>query len=151
MPIRFDIGPGETNASFIYANRRAARRQTEAERDAVFRKYRMLVGTVYSNSWQARLAALKELSDPAVHPEYWDEDMRPRLPLNISSSMLSAIVPSAGGAFLHFRSNPGKAYYYPCAGTTAATAKRVEDLVTSPDLEKAYAGWWARMNGGRRR
>lgn len=146
MSIRFELGPGGTNA-FNYANRRAAARQTQAQRDAIYQKYQRLVGRMFPNQYVANVAAEQELKQL---PEYWDEDTQPRLPLNLQSEMLSSIVPSSGGVFIYFRSNPGKGYYYPAGASTAETAKRVEQLVTSPDIEKAYAGWWAKMNGGRR-
>lgn len=144
--IRFDFGPGGTNA-YNYANRRAAARQTQQQRDLIHQQYQSLVGRMFPNAFAARMAEEKALSEL---PEYWNEDTKPRLPLNLQSEMLSAIVPSSGGAFLYFRSNPGKGYFYPCGAGTAETAKRVEQLVTSPDIEKAYAGWWGRMNGKRR-
>ena len=120
-----------------FANRKAAARQTQAQRDAVFAKYNSLVGTMYQNSYAARLAALQELSDPQRTPEYWNEDVEPRLPLNLSSSVLASIRPTMGGAFITFHSNPGKMYFYP-GGSTEDTAKRVETLVTSPDIGKAF-------------
>lgn len=120
-----------------FANRKAAARQTQAQRDAVFAKYQSLVGTLYRDSYGARIAAIDELSDPRRTPEYWDEDTEPRLPLNLSSSVISSIRPTMGGAFITFHSNPGKMYFYPGSGTED-TAKRVETLVTSPDIGKAF-------------
>lgn len=120
-----------------FANRKAAARQTQAQRDAVFAKYNALVGTMYQNSYAARLAAIQELSDPRRTPEYWNEDVEPRLPLNLSSNMIASIRPTMGGAFITFHSNPGKMYFYP-GGGTEDTAKRVETLVTSPDIGKAF-------------
>lgn len=135
--IQFNMAniPGVNTINF--ANRLAARRQTEAQRDAVFAKYRTLVGTMYQNQYAARLAALEELSDPRRTPEYWNEDTEPRLPLNLSSSMLASIRPTMGGAFISFHSNPSKMYFYP-VGSVADTAKRIETLVTSPDIGKAF-------------
>lgn len=120
-----------------FANRKAAARQTQAQRDAVFAKYNSLVGTMYQNSYAARLAALQELSDPQRTPEYWNEDVEPRLPLNLSSSVLASIRPTMGGAFISFHSDPSKLYFYP-GSSTEETAKRVETLVTSPDIGKAF-------------
>jgi hypothetical protein len=130
-----------------FRNRRAAMRQTEEQRDRIFAKHQALVGTLYKNTMAARRAANRELNEL---PEYWDEDTYPRLPLNISSSCFAQIVPSAGGVFLYFRSNPDKAYFYPSAGTTAETAKRVYDLVSSDSLGRAYHNYWGAQNGARK-
>lgn len=135
--ISFDITNAKGANAINWANRLAARRQTQAQRDAVFAKYQSLVGTMYRNSYQARMEALRELSDPQRTPEYWNEDTEPRLPLGLTSSMLAKIQPVMGGAFISFHSNPGKMYWYPGGGTDA-TAKRVEELVTSPDIGKAF-------------
>lgn len=136
--ISFDMANLRGVNTINFANRKAARRQTQEQRDQVFAKYQSLVGTMYRNSYQARLAALQELSDPSLTPEYWNEDMQPRLPLNLSSSMIAKIQPAMGGAFISFHSNPGKMYWYP-GGGTAETAKRVEELVTSPDIGRMFA------------
>lgn len=150
MAIQFNAGNVLHNYNFNYANRRAARRQTEAQRDRVFEKYRALVGTVYKNSLAARRAAFAELRDPTKTPEYWNEDTQPRKELNITSSCFAKVIPSAGGVFLYFRSNPSKGYFYPSAGTTAATAKRVEKLVSSPSLGIAYHRYWGAQNGAKK-
>lgn len=121
-----------------FANRLAARRQTQAQRDAIFAKYQSLVGTMFQNSYAARMAAIQELSDPDKTPEYWDEDTEPRKPLNLSSTMLASIRPSMGGAFVTYQSNPTKLYWVPGGGSTASTAKRIEELVTSPDIGAAF-------------
>lgn len=136
--ISFDMANLRGVNTINFANRKAARRQTQEQRDQVFAKYQSLVGTMYRNNYQARLAALQELSDPRLTPEYWDEDMQPRLPLNLSSSMIAKIQPAMGGAFISFHSNPGKMYWYP-GGGTAETAKRVEELVTSPDIGRMFS------------
>lgn len=136
--ISFDMANLRGVNTINFANRKAARRQTQEQRDHVFAKYQSLVGTMYRNNYQARLAALQELSDPRLTPEYWDEDMQPRLPLNLSSSMIAKIQPAMGGAFISFHSNPGKMYWYP-GGGTAETAKRVEELVTSPDIGRMFS------------
>ena len=135
--ISFDITNAKGANAINWANRLAARRQTQAQRDAVFAKYQSLVGTMYRNSYQARMEALRELSDPQRTPEYWNEDTQPRLPLNLTSSMLAKIQPVMGGAFIYYQSNPSKPYFYP-GGGTEATAKSVEELVTSPDIGKAF-------------
>lgn len=152
MAILFDIHgaskPGMNN--YTLRNRRAAQRQTEAMRDKVFAKYQSLVGTVYKNSLAARRAASAELRDKDKHPEYWNEDTHPRKPLNLSSTCFAKAIPSAGGVFLYFRSNPEKAYFYPSGGTTAETAKRVENLLTQPSIGRAYLNYWGAQNGARR-
>lgn len=135
--ISFDIANAKGANAINWANRLAARRQTQAQRDAVFAKYQSLVGTMYRNSYQARMEALRELSDPQRTPEYWNEDTQPRLPLGLTSSMLAKIQPVMGGAFVYFQSNPSKPYFYPGSGTEAA-AKKIEELVTSPDIGKAF-------------
>lgn len=145
--IRFDIGAGADNSGFNYANRRAAWRQTEEQRELIRQRYNALVGTLYRTPMQANEAAERELDSLE---EYWDEDRVPRRPLNITSNMFSSIVPMAGGAMLYFRSNPSKGYFYPSAGTVPETAKRVAELVSSPDLEKAFTNYWSLMNGGRK-
>lgn len=136
--ISFDMANLRGVNTINFANRKAARRQTQEQRDQVFAKYQSLVGTMYRNNYQARLAALQELSDPRLTPEYWNEDMQPRLPLNLSSSMIAKIQPAMGGAFISFHSNPGKMYWYP-GGGTAETAKRIEELVTSPDMGRMFS------------
>lgn len=145
MPIVFEAGNQLHNHHF--KNRRAAKRQTQAERDKVYAKYQLAVGTLFKNSMAARRAADQELRNPAVHPEYWDEDKAPRLPLSLTSSCFSRIVPAAGGVFLYFRSNPEKGYFYPSAGTTAATAERVYDLLNSRSLGRKYHAYWGAQNG----
>jgi hypothetical protein len=135
--ISFDIANAKGANAINWANRLAARRQTQAQRDAVFAKYQSLVGTMYRNSYQARMEALRELSDPQRTPEYWDEDTQPRLPLGLTSSMLAKIQPVMGGAFVYFQSDPSKPYFYP-GGGTESTAKRIEELVTSPDIGQAF-------------
>lgn len=147
--MHFEIGEGLGNGGF--RNRRAARRQTEEMRSRIFAKYQDQVGTVYKNSLAARRAANAELDDKTKHPEYWDNDRYPRLELNITSSCFARAIPSNGGVFLYFRSNPDKAYFYPSAGTTAATAKRVERLVSSGSLGKAYHNYWGKQNGAKKR
>jgi hypothetical protein len=92
---------------------------------------------MYRNSYQARMEALRELSDPQRTPEYWNEDTQPRLPLGLTSSMLAKIQPVMGGAFIYYQSDPFKPYFYPGGGTEAA-AKKIEELVTSPDIGKAF-------------
>ncbi len=152
MAILFDIHgaskPGMNQ--YTIRNRRAAQRQTEALRDKVFTKYQSLVGTVYKNSLAARRAASAELRDKDKHPEYWNEDTQPRKPLNLSSTCFAKAIPSAGGVFLYFRSNPEKAYFYPSAGTTAETAKRVENLLTQPSIGRAYLNYWGAQNGAKK-
>jgi hypothetical protein len=125
-------------------------RQTEEMRNKVFSKYQNLVGTIYKNSLAARRAANAELNDPKMHPEYWDNDSQPRKTLNMSSSCFAKAIPSAGGVFLYFRSNPEKAYFYPCAGTTAETAKRLSTLLKSPSIGRAYLGGWGAQNGAKK-
>ena len=152
MAIQFNIiGAAEPgmNGSTL-RNRRAAQRQTEEMRDQVYAKYQSLVGTVYKNSLAARRAATAELNDRKKHEEYWNEDQTPRRNLNLHSTCFAKAIPSAGGVFLYFRSNPEKAYFYPCAGTTAETAKRVEELLTSNSIGRAYLGGWGAQNGARR-
>lgn len=146
--IQFVAGDSLHNPAYRAARKtRAARRQTEEQRERIFAKYQALVGTLYKNSLAARRAANKELKEI---PEYWDEDLTPRRELNTTSSCIARVVPNAGGVFLYFRSNPSKGYFYPAAGTTAATAKRVEELVTSPSLGRAVNGDWGARNGARK-
>lgn len=145
MPIRFTPGNQLHNPNF--KNRRAARRQTEEQRSRIFAKYQALVGTLYKNTMAARRAANKELNEL---PEYWDEDTTPRRPLNLTSSCFANVIPAAGGVFLYFRSNPSRGYFYPSAGTTAETAKRVYDLVSSKSLGQAYHNGWGAQNGARK-
>ena len=135
--ISFDLANVKGVNTINFANRKAARRQTQEQRDLVFAKYNSLVGTMYRNQYEARMAALQELSDPQKTPEYWNEDVEPRLPLNLSSSMLAKVQPALGGAFISFHSNPGKMYFYP-GGGTAETARRVEELVTAPDVGRMF-------------
>ena len=61
------------------------------------------------------------------------------------------MIPSAGGVFLYFRSNPTKGYWYPAAGTTAGTAKRVYKLLKSKSLGRAYHDFWGAQNGAKKR
>lgn len=136
--ISFNFGLGNINA-VNYANRLAARRQTEEQRAQIRAKYLALVGTRFPNAFSANRAAELELD---TIPEYWDNDNQPRLPLNPTSTMISRIEPRMGGAFIYFRSNPSKAYFYPVSGNTAATAKKVEQLVISPDVEKHFHAFW---------
>lgn len=149
MAIKFDIGEGLHNPGF--RNRRAAMRQSEELRNRVFMKYQALVGTVYKNNLAARRAAIAELKDPKKHEEYWDEDTKPRRELNLTSSCFAKVIPSAGGVFLYFRSNPTKGYWYPAAGTTAGTAKRVYKLLKSKSLGRAYHDFWGAQNGAKKR
>ena len=137
MSIRFEAGNVLHNLNFNYANRRAARRQTEAQRARIFEKFQALVGTRYKNSLSARRAANAELRRL---PEYWNEDNTPRLPLHITSSCIARVIPAAGGAFIYFRSNPNKGYFYPSAGTTAETAKRGALRTASTSLSQRLRG-----------
>lgn len=146
MPIHFNVAVDKKYGNFTnfrYANRRAARRQTEEQREKIFAKYQALVGTTFRNMGAARRAAQAELRQL---PEYWDEDTTPRRELNIASSCFARIVPSAGGVFIYFRSNPEKGYYYPAAGTKEGTARQVEKLVTAPSLGQAYWHSWRKRN-----
>ena len=146
--IQFYVGDHLHNPAHAAAKRsRAARRQTEEQREKIFAKYQALVGTLYKNSLAARRAANRELKEV---PEYWNEDLVPRRELNTTSSCIERVVPNAGGVFIYFRSNPSKGYFYPSAGTTAETAKRVEQLVTSPSLGRAINGAWGQQNGAQR-
>lgn len=151
MAIVFNVANSVPYANgSMMRNRRAAMRQTEAMRDKVFAKYQALVGTVYKNRLAARRAASAELNDKVRHPEYWDNDTQPRRTLNMSSSCFSKVVPSAGGVFLYFRSNPERGYFYPCAGTTAETSKRVSTLLKSPSIGRAYLNGWGAQNGAKK-
>lgn len=141
---------GDQLHNYHFRNRRAAMRQTEAERDRVYAKYQALVGTLFKNTMAARRAANAELKNPEVHPEYWDEDTHPRQDLNLTSSCFSKIVPVAGGVMLYFRSNDSKGYFYPSAGTKAETAKRVYDLLNSRSLGRKYHNYWGAQNGAKR-
>jgi hypothetical protein len=136
--ISFNFGLGDINA-VNYANRLAARRQTEEQRAQIRAKYLALVGSRFPSTFAANAAADRELDSI---PEYWDNDSQPRLPLNPTSTMISRIEPRMGGAFIYFRSNPSKGYFYPAGGSTAATAKKVEQLVISPDVEKHFQMFW---------
>jgi hypothetical protein len=148
MPITFLAGNQLHNPNF--KNRRAAQRQTEAERSRIFAKYQSLVGTMFKNSLAARRAANAELNNPSLHPEYWDDDTTPRLPLSLTSSCFAQVTPMAGGVMLYFRSNPSKGYFYPSGGTKAETAKRVYDLLSSPSLGQAYHSYWGAQNGAKK-
>lgn len=153
MAITFNINPAAQagmNASTLQ-NRRAAQRQSEAMRDRIFGKYQALVGTLYKNSLAARRAAQAELNDREKHPEYWDQDKTPRRELNLSSTCFAKAIPSGGGVFLFFRSNPEKAYFYPCAGTKAETAKRLTTLLTSGSIGRKYHESWGAQNGAKKR
>ena len=151
MAIVFNVANSVPYANgSMMRNRRAAMRQTEEMRNKVFAKYQNLVGTIYKNSLAARRAANAELNDPKMHPEYWDNDSQPRKTLNMSSSCFAKAIPSAGGVFLYFRSNPEKAYFYPCAGTTAETAKRLSTLLKSPSIGRAYLNGWGAQNGAKK-
>ena len=151
MAIVFNVANSVPYANgSMMRNRRAAMRQTEEMRNKVFSKYQNLVGTIYKNSLAARRAANAELNDPKMHPEYWENDSQPRKTLNMSSSCFAKAIPSAGGVFLYFRSNPEKAYFYPCAGTTAETAKRVSTLLKSPSIGRAYLNGWGAQNGAKK-
>ena len=148
MAIKFTPGPGLHNPGFNWAERRAAFRQTEEQRNEIFAKHQALVGTLYKNTNAARRAANSELNQL---PEYWDDDLTPRRPLNITSSCFANVIPAAGGVFLYFRSNPSKGYFYPSAGTKAETAKRVGKLVESPSLGQAYHEYWGAQNGAQKK
>lgn len=151
MAIVFDIVNTKAHYNVnTMQNRRASMRQTEEMRNKVFAKYQNLVGTIYKNSLAARRAANAELNDPNKHEEYWDKDTKPRKTLNMSSSCFAKIIPAAGGAFLYFRSNPEKGYFYPCGGTTASTAKRIEELMNADSIGSAYLGGWGAKNGARK-
>lgn len=129
------------NSTFNWAERRAAFRQTEEQRNRVFSKYQALVGTVFKNSMAARRAANKELNDRDKTPEYWDDDTAPRRSITPSSSAIKNIRTFAGGCFIQFKGNgPSreKWYWYPCAGTKEATAKRVGKMLTSNSIGKYY-------------
>lgn len=148
MGIRFTPGDQLHNPGFNWAERRAAFRQTQEQRNEIYAKHQALVGTLYKNTMAARRAANSELKQL---PEYWDEDTTPRRPLNITSSCFANIIPAAGGVFLYFRSNPTKGYFFPSAGTKAETAKRVGKLVESPSLGQAYHEYWGAQNGARKK
>ena len=148
MGIRFTPGDQLHNPGFNWAERRAAFRQTEEQRNEIFAKHQALVGTLYKNTMAARRAANSELNQL---PEYWDDDLTPRRPLNITSSCFANIIPAAGGVFLYFRSNPTKGYFYPSAGTKAETAKRVGKLVEEPSLGRAYHDYWGAQNGAQKK
>ena len=148
MGIRFTPGDQLHNPGFNWAERRAAFRQTEEQRNEIFAKHQALVGTLYKNTMAARRAANSELNQL---PEYWDDDLTPRRPLNITSSCFANIIPAAGGVFLYFRSNPTKGYFYPSAGTKAETAKRIGKLVESPSLGQAYHEYWGAQNGAQKK
>lgn len=148
MGIRFTPGDQLHNPGFNWAERRAAFRQTERQRNEIFAKHQALVGTLYKNTMAARRAANSELNQL---PEYWDDDLTPRRPLNITSSCFANIIPAAGGVFLYFRSNPTKGYFYPSAGTKEETAKRVGKLVEEPSLGRAYHDYWGAQNGARKK
>lgn len=150
MSIRFDVGNGSGNR-FSFKNRRAAYRQTQAERNNVYAKYQALVGTLFKNSMAARRAADAELRDPKQHPEYWDNDQVPRLPLRNTSTCVDALVPAAGGVFIYFKSNPSKGYFYPSAGTTEGTAERIGELLTSTSIGESLNGGWGAQNGAARK
>ena len=151
MPITFSLGGAKGNAGF--RNRRAAQRQTEAMRAKVFDKYRMLVGTPFGpkNMMEAHRRAASELNNRDIHPEYWDDDRSPRLPLSLSSSCFSQVTPIAGGVMLYFRSNPTKGYFYPSAGTKEDTAKRVYDLFSHGSIGRYYNAYWGAQNGATKR
>lgn len=152
MSIVFNVA---NNAAFANGatmrNRRAAQRQSEAMRGRVFAKYQALVGTVYKNSLAARRAANAELNDRKKHEEYWNNDTTPRRNLNMSSSCFAKAIPSAGGIFLYFRSNPEKGYFYPAGGTTEESAKRLYKLLSSSSPGSTYHAYWGAQNGAKKR
>ena len=150
MAIRFELNNNTAHNSG-FRNRRASMRQTEDMRNAIFAKYQALVGMQFRNTAEARRAALNELGNPELHPEYWDEDQTPRQTLNLSSTCFARAVPAAGGVFLYFQSNPTKGYFYPSAGTTAETAKRVADLFAHGSVGKYYHAAWGKVNGARKK
>lgn len=136
-------GSAHDNASFNWANRLAARRQSEAMRSRIFAKYQSMVGTIYKNSLAARRAAQAELKDPDKHKEWWDGDTSPRKPITPSSSAVASIEPAYGAVWVAFKSNPSKKYYYPVGmGTAELAAKAAEKLVTAPSIGKAINGSW---------
>lgn len=150
MSIVFSLSPIPGNGSF--KNRRAAQRQTEEQRERVFEKYRAMIGMPYGprNSLVAHRMASEELRNKNLYPEYWDDDTEPRLPLALSSSCFSRVVPIAGGVMMYFRSNPEKGYFYPCAGTKAQTAERLYDLFSHGSIGKYYHSSWGAANGARK-
>lgn len=153
MAIVFNVANSVPYANgSMMRNRRAAMRQTEEMRNKVYAKYQSLVGKRYgfANSMAARRAANEELNNPKLHPEYWDNDSQPRKTLNMSSSCFAKAIPAAGGVFLYFRSNDKKAYFYPCAGTTAGTAERLAKLLKSPSIGRAYLNGWGAQNGAKK-
>lgn len=128
------------NATFKRINQRAAARQTEEQRQAIFDKYERLVGKAFKNRNAARRAAMQELKSI---PEYWDEDQTPRRPLKPSSSAIASIQPYAGAVFVAFKSNPSKKYYYPVGmGTAETAAKAAEELVTADSIGKFMSSTW---------
>lgn len=137
--ITFNVASdAHNNATFNWAERRAAFRQTEERRNAVYAKHQALVGTLYKNMNSARRAANAELKEL---PEYWDDDTTPRRDISPSSSAIENIRTFAGGCFIQFKGkgpSHAKWYWYPCAGTKAATAKRVGKMLTSDSIGKYY-------------
>lgn len=126
------------NSTFNWAERRAAFRQTEEQRNRIFAKHQALVGTLYKNMMSARRAANAELNQL---PEYWDDDTSPRRSITPSSSAIKNIRAFAGGCFIQFKGNgpsSSKWYWYPCAGTKDATAKRIGKMLTSHSIGKYY-------------
>ena len=150
MPIKFDIakvGAGVGNAQLAsdMFHRRTARRQTEAQRDRIFAQYQSLIGLPNGpkNLLAARRMAEKKLKEL---PEYWDEDTKPRFGgPGGSSSAIAEISPYAGGVFIRFQGGT-KQYWYPAAGTKAATAKRVEKLILQGSIGKYFNQTFANRN-----
>ena len=118
-------------------HRRTARRQTEAQREKIFAQMKALIGLP---NGPKNLLAAKRLAEQKLRelPEYWDEDLHPRFGgPGGSSSCIEQITPYAGGVFIKFHNNDTQ-YWYPGAGTVAATAKRVEKLILQPNSIGRY-------------
>lgn len=150
MGIKFDIAKvpaGYHNcqlASDMF-HRRTAARQTEKQREKIFAEYEAQIGLPNGpkNLLAARRRAHKKLKEL---PEYWDEDNVPRFGgPGGSSSCIKQITPYAGGVFIQFQNNPTQ-YWYPAAGSKAATAKRVEKLILQGSIGEYFNKTFARRN-----
>lgn len=151
MPIKFDITRVPANTGNVMVakdmfHRRTARRQTDEQRSKIFAQYQALIGLPNGpkNLLAARRMAERKLKEL---PEYWDGDTRPRFGgPGGSSSCIEQITPYAGGMFIKFQGGD-KQYWYPGAGTVAATAKRIEKLILQPDsIGKYFNRTFAKRN-----
>lgn len=151
MAIQFDITRVPANTGNVMVakdmfHRRTARRQTDEQRSKIFAEYQALIGLPNGpkNLLAARRMAERKMKEL---PEYWNDDTRPRFGgPGGSSSCIEQITPYAGGMFIKFQGGK-KQYWYPGAGTVAATAKRIEKLILQPEsIGKYFNRTFAKRN-----